>query len=120
MCKEFFKPTWKKVIGFVAVNSLALLVYVLAYNLGESTFTGTFFTYFYLVLAPFGLLLNVVSSLLLSWGVNLNLTVVVIFSIIQNILEFAWQYAIACFVINAYCKIFGRKAVIITKKKAKK
>lgn len=111
MCNEFFKPTWKKVIGFLIVNSTALLAYLLFKLVFIDGGINKFLAYFYLVLAPFGFLMNLLASVLPTTKINTG--VVVALSILQNILEIAWYYALACFIIKGYCIIWGKKATII-------
>jgi hypothetical protein len=115
MCKDFFKPTWGKVIGFIAVNCISLIFYMLTSPsvivLGDKL--GAFFTYFYLLLAPFGLLFKALAMALGNSNIQLNTAAIMILSIIQNVLEFAWQYTLACFFAAGFCKILNRKSHII-------
>jgi hypothetical protein len=122
MCKEFFKPNWKNVIGFLIVNSLALLILILLklQVIPPAGWLATFLSYFYLVLSPFGFLTNLFANVLTGWGVTIGSALIVIISMVQNLLEIAWQYALACFVITGYCMIKGRKGVILKPAKHKK
>ncbi|MFH1182606.1 MAG: hypothetical protein V1702_06630 [Candidatus Woesearchaeota archaeon] len=120
MCNEFFRPTWKKVIGFLVVNCTALLAYLMLKLVFTEGWMNSFLTYFYLVLSPFVFLLNLLASALLVWGIPIGTFGVITLSLVQNVLEIAWHYAVACFVIAGYCMLKGRKGVILKPKKRKK
>lgn len=128
MDKEFFRPTWKKIIGFLIINCIALAIYLyVRYSPVEGGLL-TFLEYSYSVLTPFSLLANLLIESLSgapsgvdyyiggSWN-GISTPMLVCIGIVQNILELAWQYLIACFIIRGLSILTMKNAVIITPKK---
>jgi hypothetical protein len=120
MCREFFKPNWAKAIWFLSINCLAMLLYLVA-QVAEASSPGgwlqSFFTYGYILLAPFGTLLFVLADALGKMGVAFSDASVIALAITQNILDISWQFALACFAAAGISRILGRKSVIIKAKR---
>ena len=120
MCKEFFKPTWGKLITVLILSSLAILLYIpIGHYFGISTWGRIAFS-LYGMISPFDFMVRIFLTqeeiLAIGWNARVGIVIA------QNAATLAWQYFLACGIMHVYnratCK--KKKAVIITPKKRKK
>ena len=101
--KEFFRPTWSKLILFVILNALIHLLKVCCMGIQKYDDPSRSF-----IFEPFNFLRMdlVVSGGPLSWqSGGLFFVLGIALSLLIYVLNLAWQYLLACLVIFAFNKL---------------